>query len=271
MKPVDFGYIAPRTVSDAIQILSGEPRAKIIAGGQTLGPMLNLRLARPSLLVDITRIPDMVRVEVSADGMTLGACITHAAIEDGRVPDVTRGFLPAVAHGIAYRAVRNRGTIGGSLAHGDPAADWLSALMALDAAVIIAGPADRQRRQSLTTFARGAMTTALAADEIITGVNIPNPGPATRWGYHKICRKTGEFAEAIGIVIERGDGRRRCVAGATGGVPIILAGAIDEDRLDWRRVLSQSGYKGDAYDLEIHAIALERATAEAFGRGGQNP
>ena len=213
----------------------------------------------------------MVRVEVSGDGMTLGACITHAAIEDRRVPDGTRGFLPAVAYGIAYRAVRNRGTIGGSLAHADPAADWLSALIALDAEVVLAGPDGRQSRQSLKSFSRGAMTTALASDEIITGVRIPNLSSSARWGYHKICRKTGEFAEAIGVVVDHGDGRRRCVAGATGGVPVTLEGAFGEQPADWRSGLVQSGYKGDAYELEIHAIALERASAEAGRGGGRNP
>ena len=97
---------------------------KILAGGQSLGPMLNLRLAQPDLLVDITRIPELKRVEETDDSLSIGACVTHADIEDGRVPDVTGGALRDVARGIAYRAVRNRGTIGGSLAHADPSADW---------------------------------------------------------------------------------------------------------------------------------------------------
>ena len=123
------------------------PDAKVLAGGQTLGPMLNLRLAQPALLVDITRIPELAAVSEDADAVTIGATVTHAAIEDGRVPDPTGGFLARVARGIAYRAVRTRGTIGGSLAHADPAADWLSCLAALGAEVVIAG-AGRQRGAS---------------------------------------------------------------------------------------------------------------------------
>ena len=111
----------------------------MLAGGQTLGPMLNLRLAQPALLVDITRIPELAAVHEDGDAVTIGATVTHAAIEDGRVPDPTGGFLARVARGIAYRAVRTRGTIGGSLAHADPAADWLSCLTALGAEVVIAG------------------------------------------------------------------------------------------------------------------------------------
>ena len=147
MKPVDFGYARPATIAEAVALLASNPDAKIIAGGQTLGPMLNLRLARPSLLVDVARIPELTRVDETADLVTLGAAITHAAIEDGRVPDFTNGYLARVAHGIAYRAVRNRGTVGGSLAHADPAADWLTAFVALDAEVVIAGPRGHARRR----------------------------------------------------------------------------------------------------------------------------
>ncbi len=102
--------------------------AKIIAGGQSLGPMLNLRLVAPDLLIDITGLSELKQAERDGDDLVIGACITHGDIEDGRIPDVTRGAMQRVACAIAYRAVRNRGTIGGSLSHADPAADWVSAL-----------------------------------------------------------------------------------------------------------------------------------------------
>src|SRR5262245_63464540 len=130
MKPVAFDYERPASIPEALQVLAGHAEAKLLAGGQTLGPMLNLRLAQPALLVDITRIPELAAVAEDAEAVTIGATVTHAAIEDGRVPDPTGGFLARVARGIAYRAVRTRGTIGGSLAHADPAADWLSCLAA---------------------------------------------------------------------------------------------------------------------------------------------
>jgi carbon-monoxide dehydrogenase medium subunit len=126
MKPAPFDYARPSSLADAIALLaSDELSLKLLAGGQSLGPMLNLRLVQPDLLVDITAVPELRRAEADGDGVLIGACVTHADIEDGRVPDPTEGVLPAVARGIAYRAVRNRGTIGGSLAHADPAADWI--------------------------------------------------------------------------------------------------------------------------------------------------
>src|SRR5262249_34911007 len=141
MKASAFDYRCPASLGEAAAMLSGSAHAKIIAGGQTLGPMLNLRLARPALLIDITRIPEMTEAAETSGSVTYAGCITHANIEDGRAPDPTGGFLRRVARGIAYRAVRNRGTIGGSLAHADPAADWLSALSALDVDIGIRGPA----------------------------------------------------------------------------------------------------------------------------------
>ena len=145
MKPVAFDYARPAGLGEAIGLLASQPDAKVLAGGQTLGPMLNLRLAQPALLVDITRIAELAAVREHADAITLGATVTHAAIEDGRVADPTGGFLARVARGIAYRAVRTRGTIGGSLAHADPAADWLACLTALGAEVVLRGPARRAR------------------------------------------------------------------------------------------------------------------------------
>ena len=116
--------------------------------------MLNLRLAQPSLLVDIARIAELAEVAEDADSVTLGATVTHAAIEDGCVRDPTAGFLAQVAAGIGYRAVRTRGTIGGSLAHADPAADWLVALTALGAELNLQGP-DHRRRLALERLRRG--------------------------------------------------------------------------------------------------------------------
>ena len=222
MKPAAFDYVRPSTVAEALRVLAAAPGAKVLAGGQTLGPMLNLRLAQPAVLVDITRIPELAAVTEDRDAVTIGATVTHAAIEDGRVPDPTGGFLARVARDIAYRAVRTRGTIGGSLAHADPSADWLACLTALGADVAIAGPAGN-RRVPLSAFVRGAMETALAPAELLTAVRIPKFPSDARFGFHKICRKTGEFADAIGVVVA--DPRHGCVsvaAGATISRPLIV-------------------------------------------------
>jgi carbon-monoxide dehydrogenase medium subunit len=225
VKPSAFDYERPGNLNDAIALVRREDIAvKLLAGGQSLGPMLNLRLAQPDLLVDVTGIPELKRVEESTDAIVLGACITHADIEDRRVPDVTRGALPEVAHDIAYRAVRNRGTIGGSLAHADPAADWMTCLAAIGAEVLIRGPSG-QRRIVVGDFMRGAFEVGLEPGEIIEAVRVPRLSANARWGFHKISRKTGEMAQAMSAVLHDPEHRVCCaVIGATGSAPIVLSG-----------------------------------------------
>src|SRR5271156_6045123 len=138
MKACAFDYARPKDVDEALRLLAKDD-AKPMAGSQSLGPMLNLRVLQPSLLVDLRFIPELKNSSEDRDCVTLGACITHAQIEDGRVPDPTGGFMREIASNIAYRAVRNRGTVGGSLVHADPAADWPSALTLLGATALIAG------------------------------------------------------------------------------------------------------------------------------------
>ena len=196
-----------------------------MAGGQSLGPMLNLRLVQPRILVDITGIAELTEIEDRDDAVTLGACITTANIEDGRLPG--RGLRPlsVVAGRIAYRAVRNRGTIGGSVCHADPAADWISALCALGAQCVIAGPGGA-RRLAVEEFVTGAFENALAPGELLQGIRIPRLSAHGRWGYNKLCRKAGEFALAIGAVLDdRERDRFRAVIGATRSRPIIVTDA----------------------------------------------
>jgi aerobic carbon-monoxide dehydrogenase medium subunit len=265
MKPVNFDYVRPTTVEEALRLLATAPDAKIIAGGQTLGPMLNLRLVQPALLIDITRIAQLADVQEDADAITLGATVTHASIEDARMPDPTGGFLSMVAHGVAYRAVRTRGTIGGSLAHADPAADWLSCLVALDAQIVLIGPAGEQRVK-LASFVRGAMDTTLVADQIILGIRIPKLSRQARCGYHKICRKIGEFAEAIGVAVRDPDlNLSRLVVSTSSGGPIVLA-ADDwsTDTSTLQRCLANAGFDGDTYERNLHVVALQRAMRQVL-------
>ena len=128
--------------------------------------------------------------------VTLGACVTHAAIEDEQVADPSRGLMPRVAATLAYRAIRTRGTIGGSLALSDPAAEWPAVLTALDAEVTVRGPGGRDRSKC-GEFTTGIFETRLAADEIIESVRIPKLSADARWGYLKLWRKAGEFASAL--------------------------------------------------------------------------
>jgi carbon-monoxide dehydrogenase medium subunit len=274
MKPAAFDYVRPTSVAEALSVLNSTSGAKVLAGGQTLGPMLTLRLAQPQVLVDITRIPELAAVSGDSDAVTIGATVTHAAIEDGRVPDPTGGFLARVARGIAYRAVRTRGTIGGSLAHADPSADWLACLMALGAEAVIASAGGR-RRALLSTFVRGAMETELAPGELLTAVRIPRFAREARFGFHKICRKTGEFAEAMAAVVAiPPHGYLAAVVSPANGRPQLMESRnVDWPKaaitLDEAKAILKKADKlrqhadDDGYARTLHAVALKRACDEA--------
>ena len=229
MKPAPFDYIRPNDLPEALSMLSREAGAvKILAGGQSLGPMLNLRLARPRLLIDITRLEALHGMADMGPTWRIGAGVTHSRIEDmrGKLPGVE--MLCRVAAGIAYRSIRNRGSIGGSLVHADPAADWPIVLMALGATVNIRS-AQAARSISAERFVRGAFTTEIADNEIVESIDVPKLSPAARFGYFKFCRKTGEFAEANAVAVF--DPQRsvaRIFVGAIGGYPQPLTGLAHE-------------------------------------------
>ncbi len=276
MKPAPFSYERPRDVASALSVMTGaEGMVKIIAGGQSLGPMLNLRLVAPDTILDITGIAELKRADMDRNELTLGACVTHADIEDGRVPDVTRGAMQGVAANIAYRAVRNRGTVGGSLSHADPSADWVSSLTALGASLSLRS-AKGTRRVAMKDFILGALESVIEAGEMLEAVHIPVMPSSSRWGYVKSCRKTGEFAHAIGaVLIDPEAGKARIVIGAVEAAPIVVDdaselfdGRIDgafASRFDARvadRLLAQAGMT-DATDRHIHVAVLRKAVAEA--------
>src|SRR6202048_1548722 len=197
MKAAALAYHRPADLNAALALMANaDGTTRIIAGGQSLGPMLNLRLVEPDLIVDISGLSELKQAERSGDELVIGACITHGDIEDGRIPDVSRGALPRVASAIAYRAVRHRATIGGSRSHADPAADWVSALPALGAKVRLRSLAG-VRDLAIEDFVTGALESALRPGEILEAVRVPAMTPAAQWGYVKACRKTGELAHAI--------------------------------------------------------------------------
>ncbi|WP_371423240.1 xanthine dehydrogenase family protein subunit M [Tardiphaga sp.] len=276
MKPAPFAYERPRDVASALAAMaSTEGVVKIMAGGQSLGPMLNLRLVAPDTIVDITGLAELKHVEVTGDELVIGACVTHADIEDGRIPDVTRGAMQRVASAIAYRAVRNRGTVGGSLSHADPSADWVSTFAALGATLSLRS-AKGARRVAMKDFMLGALESVLQPGEMLEAVRVPVMSPTARWGYVKSCRKTGEFAHAIGaVLIDPGAGSARIVIGAVEAAPIIVENAEElfggriaadfKTRFDARvadALLAKAGMS-DAANRHIHVTVLRRAVAEA--------
>jgi aerobic carbon-monoxide dehydrogenase medium subunit len=271
MKAPAFDYKRARTLDEASALLGGNAGSMVIAGGQTLGPMLNLRLTQPTLLVDITRIPGMTTVQETSSEVILGACITHANFEDGRVPDAAGGFLARVAKGIAYRAVRTRGTVGGSIAHADPASDWVSTLIALHAEVDIHGGAGR-RTMPLEQFVKGPLSTDLRISELVSAIRVKKDAAGDSFGYAKLCRKTGEFAEAIGVVRRFSNGKKvRLIAGRSDGSPIVIENGADfiADRSIEREqlypYLIERGLRDDSYSRGIHMAALQRALDESWG------
>jgi carbon-monoxide dehydrogenase medium subunit len=224
MKAASFDYMRPADVAELLRVLSQRPgEAKLLAGGQSLGPMLNLRLARPRMLIDLARIDGLRGIEDMISHWRIGAAVTHSRIEDAGGTLAGAGMLAAVAGGIAHRAIRNRGTIGGSLAHADPAADWPVALAALGATVNLRS-ARGARNLPLDGFVLGAFTTALDDDEIIESIDVPKLSPAGRCGYYKFCRRVGDFAEAsAAAVFDPQPGIARIYLGALRGTPLALA------------------------------------------------
>ncbi|MDB5999518.1 MAG: carbon monoxide dehydrogenase [Rhizobacter sp.] len=263
MKAAAFEHVHAASARDVVKLLAAEDGlAKPCGGTQSLGPMLNLRLVQADKLVRVSHLDELKAFELRADVLRIGAAVTHARIEDGLLPDVTHGLLPAVAASIAYRAVRNRGTLGGSLAHADPAADWVSVMCLLDAGVVLLGP-NGERSVPCSEFLIGPFTTLLESDEIIVAVDVPRFSPTARWSYRKMCRKPGEFAEAVGAVwTDPERGVARALMGALGGVPLVIEGAAAIAALAqpaaMQRALDDAGLE-EPYERELHAVVMRRA------------
>ncbi len=223
MKPAPFSYYRATSIEDAITALSGaDGMAAVLAGGQSLVPMLNLRLSPVDHLIDLRPIAALSRQEETPEAICYGALTTHAAFEDGAVPDGTNGLMRYAASHIAYRAVRNRGTLGGALALADPAADWLTTAVALDASVTLTGPSG-QRYLAITDFVVGPYYTQIAEHEIIDSVVVPRRSATERWGYYKVAPKVGEYAKSLAVaLVDSEKASARLVIGAWSDVPLVL-------------------------------------------------
>jgi aerobic carbon-monoxide dehydrogenase medium subunit len=275
MKAAPFDYIAPRTVAEASALLA-QPGAVAIAGGQSLLPMLNLRVALPDLLVDLGGLQELREVTVTASMVRIGALTTHAAIEDGKLPDGFGGLMQMVASRISYRAIRNHGTIGGSVALADPAADWPGCLIALGAKVRISG-LKGARSEPVEDFVRGQYSTSLSPDEIVLGFELPRPDAPLRWGFFKVVRKSGAFASSIAFAVACGRGGPVSVVLAAAAVrpyslpriaECLRAGETAEEPL--RGAIAQDVSplvpRDDPYLMRLHASTVLRAVREMQAR-----
>lgn len=224
MYPAEFEYFSPRTVDEALDLLTryGED-AKILAGGQSLVPMMKLRIASPRYLIDVNRIDALMGLRREGDRLVMGALCRHADIA---ASPLVREHLPLMLDAANLTAdvqVRNRGTVAGSLAHADPAGDWPAALMALETTVTIAGPGGIQTRP-LHEFIVDAYTTQLGASEMVTEVSVAIPSAPCGGAYVKFEKRAGDFAVAsVGVQVALDGERCRSVAvslGALGAMPM---------------------------------------------------
>jgi aerobic carbon-monoxide dehydrogenase medium subunit len=221
--PPSFEYYAPTTTEEAIGLLTQlGPEAKILSGGMSLIPLMRLRLAAPRYLIDINRIAGLAYVEETDGFLRIGALTREAELEGA---DLVRSKYPILAETAAVIGdplVRNRATVGGNLAHGDPANDHPATMMALAAEVVATGPKGA-RRIPITSFFTGYYATALDPDEILTEIRIPIPPPRSAGTYVKLERKVGDFATAgvaVQLTLGRGDACERVRIGLTNMGPL---------------------------------------------------
>ena len=211
MRPCAFDYLAPETLEEAVALLAEHaPDARVLAGGQSLIPAMNLRLARPSVVIDLGRVPDLAGIDRRGDFVTIGATTTHAEIEASPILIEALPMFPVMARRIGHPAIRNRGTFGGSLAHADPASEWPCALLALNGRIEAIGPRG-ERTISSDEFFHSYYTTALEPDEILTRVVLPAQDEAMRWSFHEVARQAGAFGLVLVLACATlsSDGDRR--------------------------------------------------------------
>src|SRR5262249_21617565 len=220
MKLPPFDYACPTTLPEAVQLLAaGDGEAKALAGGQSLVPMLAFRLAQPKLLVDLRKLADLRGIRISEKGVTLGAMVRWRDIEDDSRLDAAHPLLKAAIAHVAHYQIRNRGTVGGSIAHADPAAEMPGIAMTCDAEIAVVGKSGAHVIQAADFF-QGALTTALTPDEIIVEVRLPPWPKGRRWGFQEFARRRGDFAMAAAAVFYDQDASGRATNAHVGVIGV---------------------------------------------------
>jgi carbon-monoxide dehydrogenase medium subunit len=231
MYPASFEYVAPTTLEEALDTLARfEDDAKVLAGGQSLIPLMKLRLAAPRALVDINRLPGLDTLAAADGGLRIGALVRTKTCEQADLLGGRWGTLGAAAPQISDPIIRNLGTVCGSLAHADPQGDWGSALLAMDAEVVAQGP-DGTRTIPVRELFEGPFVTSLAPTEIITEVRVPDPGPTAGGTYLKLERKVGDYATvavAVHLAMAGGKVGRAGIALTAVGPTNLRATAAEE-------------------------------------------
>jgi len=284
VKPAPFTYHCPETLGEALELLARLENVRVLAGGQSLMPMLNLRLVAPDHLVDLGRIEELVGIEQTADGLALGAMTTQRAIERSALVRERCPLLSEAIEHVGHQQTRNRGTIGGSLCHLDPAAELPLVAAALDA-TLVAVSKSGQRRIRFADFPAGYLTSQLRHDEIVTRVEFPALRAGTGWAFVELARRPADFAIAAAaalLTVDSADTIRdaRIAVGGLGPAPLRIAAA--EQALIGQKyrdgLLASAGAavaacpaEGDAlypsdYRRELAGVMAKRALEKAAGR-----
>ncbi len=253
MKAPSFAYAKPRTLAEAFELL-GRPGAKILAGGQSLIPSLNMRLSAPELLVDITGLPGLSNIEAKNAAVRIGALCTHTMVE--RSPEV-RDHLPLLAEAmphIAHPAIRNRGTLGGSLALADPAAELPACAVALDAILVVASK-KAERRVRAVDFFKGLFETDLRPGEVLVGAEFPQ---AQKSAFLELTRRHGDYA-IVGVAAVANERERRMALFAFSDRPVLLKPKSLDDAKASLPAAAADLYHSAATKLHLAKVLLERA------------
>jgi carbon-monoxide dehydrogenase medium subunit len=254
MKLPPFEYACPSSLDEAVALLASRgDDAKAIAGGQSLMPMLAFRMARPSLLVDLRKLSDLKGIRISADGVRLGALTRWRDIEDDKRLAEAHPLLKAAISHVAHYQIRNRGTVGGSLAHADPAAEMPGIAVTCDAEISVMGKSG-SRSIKAANFIVGALTTALAPDEIITEVRLPAWPKGRRYAFQEFARRRGDFAMAGIALFYDVDS-----SGKAANAHIGVIGVGDKQR---RLAKAEAALNGKAVDEAVAVKVGEAAAAE---------
>ncbi|MCH8989012.1 MAG: xanthine dehydrogenase family protein subunit M [Chloroflexi bacterium] len=269
MKPAKFEYFAPTSLAEALELLEEHgDDAKVLAGGQSLMPMLNMRLARPKVVADINRIPGLDYISPTPDGgLAIGALTRQRSVEKSTVVKERIPVLAAAMPSIGHFQIRNRGTVGGSISHADPAAELPAVCLALDGEFVLSS-ASNQRVLKAENFFISPLTTAIEPGELLTEIRLPARSEEWRWGFQEVCRRQGDFAMVGAVSLLQLDGDGVCQSACitmfgVGGTPLRIRRAEEAllgNRIDGSVLEDVSKIVSEELDpdSDIHASATYR-------------
>ncbi|WP_407180764.1 FAD binding domain-containing protein [Bradyrhizobium sp. STM 3562] len=283
MKPAAFDYFKPASVSDALALLAEHPDScKILAGGQSLVPAMNFRLARPDILIDINDLSELDYIRTSSDRLHIGALTRHAAFHRPVIAAPLGRLLSKVVRHIAHYPIRQRGTFAGSVAHADPASEWCLVATTLGAEMV-AHSVRGERLIEASAFFQGTFTTALAADELLAEVRLPLLSEGWRTGFYEFSRRAGDFALGMAVAALKVQAGTICVAhlgvGGVGDRAIRLVALerqlvgqsasiaiVDEIARAARALVEPDGdiHASPEYRRDLIATSVKRALTEAL-------